>query len=530
MAETNDQDRKYTLNEALGLITQHIIGNVSYSTPSRARLSRVFSDPRRDIDDEVGYKKTDELTIDDYKDMYDRNPVAARVVEIMPKESWIQHPTVYEDEDPDVSTDFEEAWDSLGNSLMGSGFYGSESGSVIWSHLLDADIKSGIGHYGGILLGIDDGRPLSEPADGIDEMGQPTKSPQRKLMYVKTLDQSCMDVIGWQQDVTNPRYGMPTMYSITTGNQFRSGQLYVSPSEMRTLHVHWSRVIHLAESGDIWAIPRMRPVYNRLCDIAKVCGSSSEMYYKGAFPGYSLEMLPELILAGYGKDQTSAANENAIKDAIENWQNGLQRVLKLVGYSMKGLAPQVVDPTAATTLYIKIICIYLAIPERIFMGSERGELASSQDKGSWSARMAARQRNYLTPRVIVPFVNRLIMLGVLPRPEKYFVQWPNLLAMTPAEKADVALKRMDVLSKYVQGGIGDNGLMQPLDLLTRELDYDEAEAQEILDAASEYKDDRQEEIDVKAQEDFDRQIELAETIPPEDDDKTEDTYEDADAE
>ena len=39
--------------------------------------------------------------------------------------------------------------------------------------------------------------------------------------------------------------------------------------------VHWTRVIHIAEStleNPIYGIPRLRPVYNRLMDIEKVTG------------------------------------------------------------------------------------------------------------------------------------------------------------------------------------------------------------------------------------------------------------------
>lgn len=484
-------DRKYTINQALDLITGQLLENASYSQVSRSRLASVFTDPRRNIDDECGYRRTEELSIEDYRKFYDREPVATRVVEIMPRECWKVQPTVYESEDGDTVTEFEEAWDALGQSLSGAGFFRSEAGSPVWDYLMRADILSGIGHYGGLLLGIDDGKPLSEPADGMDETGQPVGKSvkERRLLYLRPLDESSLKVTAWEADEANPRFNKPREYSVTTARQFSSGEQMVSPSEMQTLRVHWSRVVHLADGGDTFAVPRMRPVFNRLYDIYKVCGSSGEMYYKGAFPGWSLEMLPELILAGHIKD----IDTSAVKDQIENWQNGLQRVLFNKGLTMKNLGQQVSDPTSAVTLYIKMICIQLGIPERIFLGSERGELASSQDKTTWNDRVMGRQQGYLTPRVIVPFVDRLILVGVLPRPSEYYVSWPDLGAMTAVEKAGIAVQRMDAMTKYLQGGVGDAGIMQPMDLLTRELGYEDEEARAILEGAVEYKEERADE-------------------------------------
>jgi hypothetical protein len=105
-----------------------------------------------------------------------------------------------------------------------------------------------------------------------------------------------------------------------------------------------------------------------------------------------------------------------VRNQIENYVNSLQRYLALTGMSAKTLAPQVSDPSSQIDKHLEAICIQLGIPKRIFMGSERGELASSQDDASWNDRLKARQQGYITPRIIVPFVDRLIAVGVLPEP------------------------------------------------------------------------------------------------------------------
>src|SRR5215468_10326397 len=81
---------------------------------ARQEFFNKFLDPRRDINDECGYPRTGAITADNLKDLYDRNAIANRVVAVMPKETWQQSPTVYEDEDSENQTKFEEAWDELG--------------------------------------------------------------------------------------------------------------------------------------------------------------------------------------------------------------------------------------------------------------------------------------------------------------------------------------------------------------------------------------------------------------------------------
>jgi hypothetical protein len=71
---------------------------------------------------------------------------------------------------------------------------------------------------------------------------------------------------------------------------------------------------------------------------------------------------------------------------------------------------------------------------------------------------------YLTPRLIVPFIDRLIQLGVLPQPvEGYKVHWPDLAAMTDQEKASLAESRTRAFAQYVAGDVGN--LIHPVDYL-----------------------------------------------------------------
>src|SRR6185369_1537296 len=97
---------------------------INNAMTGRQELFRQFFDPRRDITDECGYPKNLEgISAQEYQDLYNREAIAARVVEVLPRESWQVQPTVYETEDANDVTAFEEGWDNLSRSLRGENSY-----------------------------------------------------------------------------------------------------------------------------------------------------------------------------------------------------------------------------------------------------------------------------------------------------------------------------------------------------------------------------------------------------------------------
>ncbi len=409
--------------------------------------------------------------------MYDRNGVATRVVEIFPQECWAVEPNVFETQDKDSETEFEKAWSELGNKLRGeSHFKEEEEGNPIWEYLLRADILSGIGHFGVILLGLNDGKELSEEVEPSDKL---------ELTYIRCFDEALIKVSSYETDETNPRYSQPNTYNLTLEdyrNRADQTALHVS-----TVDVHWTRVVHLADnlgSSEHVGVPRMRPVWDRLYDLYKLYGGSAEMYWRGAFPGLSFETNPQ---AGNTK-----LNVEDLRDKAEDYMNSLQRYLITKNMNVKSIAPQVVDPSAQVNTQIDAICIKIGVPKRIFIGSERGELASGQDADTWDKRLVQRQHKYITPRIIIPFIDTLINLKVLPKPKEGFgVEWPSMSEPNDTERAELASKRTEVLAKYIQGSV--DTLITPMDFLVRELNYTEEEAEEILKAAEEQQEEEPEE-------------------------------------
>jgi hypothetical protein len=65
---------------------------------------------------------------------------------------------------------------------------------VVWDYLCDADIKCGIGHYGVILLGLDDGAPLNEPAEMLSG-GESSDTADRRLLVHAGLPGVCGEAL-----------------------------------------------------------------------------------------------------------------------------------------------------------------------------------------------------------------------------------------------------------------------------------------------------------------------------------------------
>lgn len=440
---------------------EHLAINVS---TLRERVFRTQLDQLRSINFEAGYP--DIIRQRQYKELFDREGIATRVVTILPEESWVVDPIVFETEEAD-ETEFEREWNDLQERLN------------IYHWLQRIDVLSGIGQFGVLLLGISDGKEeLREPIEGINERGEKDGFSKNELLFLRAVDETLVEVASAEGDLTNPRFGQPTAYTIHLEDPTSGGAKTAPNTNLISTTVHWSRVIHVADnrtSSEVFGVPRMQPVFNRLLDIRKLLAGSAEMFWKGGFPGLSFEQNPDI---GDG-----VLDVEATRKQLEDYQNGLQRILGITGGTVKSLSPQVADPATHMAIQIEAIAITLGIPKRKFIGSEQAQLASEQDSISLDGRIAKRNNKYVSPMLIRPFIDRLIAIGVLPEPERYHVEWPDRMKASDEQKAIVAAKRTDAFGKYVQLGV--DTLIPPLEYFTEIHGLSLEKAKAILEAANE---------------------------------------------
>lgn len=409
-------------------------------------------DSRHNVDAECGHPLV--ITMADYDDGFQRRDVAGRVICIYPDETWGQNPEIFETEDID-ETPFETAWRDLDMELG------------VLSHLHRIDVLSGIGRYGILLLGFDDGRLLNEP---LPDSGQ------HQLLYLRPLDESVVNIKEFERDTRNPRYGLPTQYEVSFSDADNAfGQAVNSTKQL----VHWSRVIHVADNrtnSEVFGIPRMKRVFNRLLDLRKITGGAGEMFWKGGFPGLSIESHPNIT-------DDIEFDADATKEQMEAYMQGLQRYIATVGMTVRSLEVQVADPRPHVETQLRLIATAMAVPWRIFVGSESAHLASSQDEQTWNRRLTHRRNHYVTPHLIRPFVKRLIGAGVLPAPaeNKFQVWWPDLNTPSEEARSQNAERLSNAMSKYIQAGA--DALVPPFFFLTEILGLEADEAQAIIAAA-----------------------------------------------
>lgn len=445
-------------------------------TSRTALLDKLF-DPRRDINYECGYPTT--ISNEQYRAMYDRE-LGRRVVDIYPEETWEKSPDIYEDENLDVETDFEKVFSAL------------EDEHSILHYMQRADALSGVGHYGVILWGIDDGNDLSKPVDGFATWKATTGKPntatpvKRNLTYIRVLDESLAQVGSYENDPKSPRYGQPLTYTFTLADPSLASISGIAAQPGGTqMTVHWTRVTHIADNrktSEVFGSPRMEPVWNRLYDLVKIMGGAGEMFWKGGNPGISLETQPGL--------ENARLDADATETAMYNYMNGLQKYLALTGMSAKTLAPNISDPVSFFKTQVEAICVTLGVPFRVFMGIEEGVVSGSQATNAWNRRLDNRKNRYVTPMVIKPVLQRLTDLGVLPpiaTPYGWKIVWPDISNPSVMEKAEVAIKRTDALVKYVSGGV--DSVMAPLEFLTLICGFNDSEATAIIDAVKKHIDD-----------------------------------------
>jgi hypothetical protein len=433
-----------------------------------AWLQKLLDPPNRDLGEDCGYPAS--IDIEQYRTMYDREGVGSAVVSYYPKECWACPPNVYETEDPE-ETEWEQSWDDLVR----------DPNIKPLNELANLDEISGIGHYGVMLIGIDDRLKLDKPVPTVGPDGKLAegKTPaERKLLYLTSFDESLCEIASYEQDSRSPRYGRPLTYNLRiTDPRLVNGASTSGSTPSETLSVHWTRVLHVAEgcqTSKVFGTPRMRSSWNYLLNVRKLLGGSAEMFWKGAFPGLSYELNPDLDLGDIDFDETAA------KEQMARYQNGLQRYISMIGIKVTSLDPQVADPTPHLDVQFTAISVATGIPKRVLMGSEQGELASSQDTKRTNKRVMGRCHQHCSPNLVMAFVDRLMAMGVLKHVEEYFVDWEDLNASTDTEKAEVAAKLTECLAKYVQSGL--NAIIGPREFCIHILQLDEDVVDEMIQA------------------------------------------------
>lgn len=357
--------------------------------------------------------------------MYTRNGIAASAVDKTIAKTWQDNPEVWESE---------EAKESKLEAVIRQRFEDLR----IWQGFAEADRRSLVGPYSGLILRFADNQPLKAPLGRVN-------GGLNGLVGVVPVWSNQLRVSKVIEDVGDEDYGKPAMYS------FEEADLTDNTKVKRTLEVHPDRVIIFSDDGTVSCRSALEPGYNDLIDAEKVKGAGGEGFWKSARGAPIIEapegMKPEQVAKMMGVEPSKMLD--AINQQIDDFNQGFDKGMMLGGMTAKTMQISLPSPEHFLAGPINSFAASFQIPVKILLGSQTGERASTEDSREWNQTNNSRRVNRCRP-IIKEFLNRLEACGVLP-PKDWSIGWQDLTEASSAEKLERASK-MSMINTQTQPG------------------------------------------------------------------------------
>ena len=378
------------------------------------RLSGQTFNGSRNMYNILGYPTR--VTFLDIFARYLHQDMAKAIIDRPVKKTWEGELNVLESDD-DKETAFEKEFKTL---------YSEFKLKSIFARI---DRLTGLGKYGILFLGLDDVKTLEDYA-------QPVATGKRKLVYLRPFSEEAAKIASYETDPVKPRFGKPLIYQLTFAESNQTSSV--------TINVHYTRVLHMVDDileSEIEGSPRLEAVFNRLIDLEKLVGGSAEMFWKGAYQGFAGTLDNDYELTPEAKQD--------FKDQITEYEMNLRRFLINKGLNINPLSGSIESPKEHVDVQIQMISAVTGIPKRVLVGSERGELSSSQDSDEWKSWTQSRREEYAEPMIVRPLIDRFIELQILPKPViRYSVKWANLFSQSDKDKAEIGKTKAAALKEY----------------------------------------------------------------------------------
>jgi len=372
---------------------------------------------KRDLYEIFGYKK--KIKPEDHHFRYRRQDIASRIVNAYPNACWACPPVPTNDSESQEESPWEKKFAEEAKRLK------------LWQVIRKADILAQLNEYSIILLGISGSNDISEPVSG-----------KANIVYMKAFGSNSASINTWEEDVNNERFGLPLTYKLNV-----SGSR--SKRSTKTVIVHYSRVIHIAErtlEDPVYGVPYLESVWNRMDDLEKLTGSSGEMWWLNGRAGLNIDIDPDVDMDNDDKE--------ALENQLDNYNNKLSRTIKTQGVEVKPLTMAVPNPKEHFDVYISLISGTTSIPKRVLTGSESGELASSQDKNNFDSAVKERRATFCEPEILDATMTKLMDLGLIVDTEFEWV-WPELDTVSDKEQAEIAAKKSQAIATYTNAPASD---------------------------------------------------------------------------
>jgi uncharacterized protein len=376
-------------------------------------------DGKRDTYRALGYPR--KITLDNYRTRRRRGGIAKRICNLIPESTWRNGLDVYEDPDPEILTPFEEDFLSLTYRLD------------LWTELCRADKIRGLCRYSVLLIGAPEDLSTPLSLSGPDS-----------ILYLKSLAEDRAEIERKDLDTSSPRFGLPLSYRLSLGD---------TNIEL-TRSCHWTRVVHIAYptlESRLYGEPDLEAVWNYLCDLDKLVGGGSEAAWRRMDPGKHVDIDKDMKPGEGGWEEVF----DAIEEQLEDYEHGLRRDLTTRGVKVTPLSASVAGFGGNADSVKELIAATIGVATRILYGSERGELASGQDRDEFSNLITERVKGLGVP-LVRDLTQRLVDYGGLASPlNGVFVVEPITTTETLSLTDTVAVISTLSSANSVQVGFGD---------------------------------------------------------------------------
>lgn len=464
-----------------------IVNSSSFKTFNFTRdlLSSFLSGSgKRDYYKQFDYPNTKDIHPEAIYSLYKRDPFANRIVKFYPDKIWGSPPNILEisaDTAKYGITDFynkkvaknklkqkifnkkvknKKYFNAQEVSEFEASFGKISKDLCLWKRLRSVDRLARLGRYAVLMIGFE--------GENIDSLKQPPRTGSR-VKYITPFRETAAVIQTWDSDINSERYGYPLYYRITPEFEI-DGQKVSHVSRL----VHHSRIIHVpAEDHDennIFGMPCLLPIWNTLIDLKKVVGGSSETYWQNVAGLISMNIDSDF--------EPDIEEKKSFIEQLDAIKHNIQKTFFGSGATITHHTLPIPDPSPQFKILIGTLAGQTSIPQRSIIGTERGELASSQDKENTNERARDRQIAYCEPTILRPLIDRFIQFRVLPDVE-YQVDWKDFHVPTQKEKAETLSATATAIREWVNAGGMPEKAYELLGIPYEEEMFDDALDEEI---------------------------------------------------
>jgi hypothetical protein len=402
-------------------MTKSLVANAASQQIQQYLRIRYNADQKHDNNYDFGYP--DHLTFHHFYRMYERNSIAyAGVVHAIQK-TWRESPFLLESKRdiPHEETTTERLIREMIERLS------------MWQKLSEADERSRVGEYAGILLRFADGKRWDEPVT------QRVPGGMDGLVELIPAWEGQLEPSTYDTNVMSLTYGHPTMYLFNEAN--------VNPDDRmnRAFQVHPDRVHIWSKDGSVHGQSVLEPGFNDLIVIEKVVGSGGEGFWQNAknapMLSFDKDVNAQTIAAMLGVDSVEEIADK-LDEVVAGWREGFDKVLAMQGLTAQTLGVVLPQPEEFVMAPLRNFAATISEPLKILIGTQTGERASTEDAKEWDSTIMSRRENYVKPN-IRRLLRHLARVGVLPAIE-WTIDWKDLTEDSTEEKLNKALKMAEV--------------------------------------------------------------------------------------